>query len=143
MKQFVVPQFISVESKILGPITVRQFVLLMGALLLSILFYKFADFTLFLFLTTVNFGIAGMFSFGKVNGRPIHYFLLNFVQTTFLPRKRVWCKDFSVAEIKNRIEAKKNIDDEIIYSKPKLLEKSRLSELSLVVDTGGRYQGGV
>ncbi|KKS92044.1 MAG: hypothetical protein UV69_C0039G0006, partial [Parcubacteria group bacterium GW2011_GWE2_43_12] len=29
MQQFVVPQFIDVEDKIIGPITVRQFIIIM------------------------------------------------------------------------------------------------------------------
>ena len=141
MKQFVVPQFISVESKILGPITVRQFVLLMIALLTSVVIYKFADFTLFAVLSAIVFGTAAVFAFVKVNGRPIHYFLLNLTQTVTTPNRRVWCKDFSITEIKNRIKAKKEQKDEIAISQPKNLERSKLSELALIVDTGGRYRG--
>lgn len=139
MKQFVVPQFISVESKILGPITVRQFAMLMSALLASIVIYKFADFTLFLALSIFMFGIAGVFGFMKVNGRPIHYFLLNFIQNIMTPNRRVWCKDFGIEEIKSRIKKKEK--EKIIGPTAKILKKSKLSELSLIVDTGGRYQG--
>ncbi|MEA2065190.1 MAG: PrgI family protein [Patescibacteria group bacterium] len=139
MKQFVVPQFISVESKILGPITVRQFVMLMVALLSSIVIYKFADFTLFLALSVFVFGIAGVFGFMKVNGRPIHYFLLNFIQNLMTPNRRVWCKDFSIREIRSRI--KKDKKEDAVIPTVNRLKKSKLSELSLVIDTGGRYQG--
>ena len=140
MKQFVVPQFIDIENKIFGPITIRQFILLMVALLISIVFYKFVDFTLFAVLFAMNFGIAGIFAFAKVNGRPIHYFLLNFIQTSVRPKRRVWCKDFGIAEIKNRIDDKKDKEKEVVLPRPKILEKSKLATLSLVVDTGGRYQ---
>ena len=139
MKQFVVPQFITVEPKILGPITVRQFVMLMTALLTSIVIYKFADFTLFLALSAFVFGIAGVFGFMKVNGRLIHYFLLNFIQNLMTPNRRVWCKDFGIEEIKSRIKKKEKED--IASPTVKILKKSKLSELSLVIDTGGRYQG--
>lgn len=139
MKQFVVPQFISVEAKILGPITIRQFVMLMAALLASIVIYKFTDFTLFLVLSILIFGIAGVFGFVKVNGRPINYFLLNFIQNIMTPNRRMWCKDFSIQEIKSRL--KKKDKEEIIAPNVKILKKSKLSELSLIIDTGGRYQG--
>ncbi len=141
MRQFVVPQFIEVESKVFGPITVRQFVLLMVALLISVLFYKFVDFLLFIIITVIDFGIAIVFGFAKVNGRPIHYFIINVFQVSIIPKKRMWCKDFSLNEIKERMEMKKIKEEEKHLPAPKPLKKSKLSELSLVVDTGGRYQG--
>ncbi len=141
MQQFVVPQFIEVENKIIGPITVRQFVLMMVALFISVATYKFADFGLFIILTGLNFTIAGIFSFLKVNGRPLHFFLINFFQTSIAPSQRVWNKNFSASEIKSRIKAKKDQKKEANLPRLKNLERSRLSEISLVVDTGGRYQG--
>ena len=48
MQQFVVPQFIDVEDKVIGPVTVRQFlILLVGGGVLFIA-YRLSDFTLFL-----------------------------------------------------------------------------------------------
>ncbi len=142
MKQFVVPQFIDVENKILGPITVRQFILLMVALLVSVVFYKFVDFILFIIMTVFDFGIAAIFAFVKVNGRPIHYFLINFLKSLFLPRKRVWYKNFDFSDIQKTEKIPKQKKEEIAPL-PKILERSKLSEISLVVDTGGRYQGGI
>lgn len=139
MKQFVVPQFISVEAKILGPITIRQFIMLMVALLSSIVIYKFTDFTLFIVLSAFVFGVAVVFGFVKVNGRPINYFLLNFIQNIMTPNRRMWCKDFSINEIKSRL--KKEDKENIARPTVKMLKKSKLSELSLIIDTGGRYQG--
>ncbi|MCD4706025.1 PrgI family protein [bacterium] len=143
MRQFVVPQFIDIENKILGPITIRQFILLMGALLLSTVFYKFVDFIIFILLSALMFGIASIFAFTRVNGRPIHYFLLNFIQTSIRPKRRVWCKDFGIDEFRARIAEKKNKDEKVVLFHPKILKKSKLSKLSLIVDTGGRYQGEV
>ena len=48
MQQFVVPQFIEVEDKILGPITVRQFLIMLIAGILIFIVYRFADTALFL-----------------------------------------------------------------------------------------------
>lgn len=141
MRQFVVPQFIEVENKILGPITVRQFALMLGALFISIAFYKFTDFTLFILVTVLDFGIAGVFGFVKVNGRPIHFFFMNLLKNSLTPNRRLWCKDFSNHEIENRIKIKKDKDGDGAAFVPKTIKKSRLSELSLIVDTGGKYQG--
>lgn len=141
MRQFVVPQFIQVENKIIGFITARQFVILLGALLISVAFYKFADITLFIFLTVIDFGIAIMFGWGKVNGRPIHYFLLNLFSSVMNPNQMVWGKKYSDIYIKELMEKNKDKDEPDELSKLAKMGESRLSELSLIVDTGGRYQG--
>jgi len=81
MQQFVVPQFIDVENKIIGPITTRQFVIfLVGALFIGAA-YKLFDFALFITVGILILGICGIFAFGRINGRPFHYFLLNLIQT--------------------------------------------------------------
>jgi len=49
MDQFVVPQFIDVEDKIFGPVTTRQFVILLIAGLIIFIAFKLADITLFIF----------------------------------------------------------------------------------------------
>jgi hypothetical protein len=143
MRQFVVPQFIQVENKVIGFITVRQFALLLGALFISIAFYKFADVTLFIFITVVDFGIAGTFGWLKVNGRPVHYFFINFIKNVMSPNRRVWGKDTSDLFLKERMNQKKEEKDDKPDSNNFNLKGSRLSELSLIVDTGGKYQGDI
>ena len=44
MEQFVVPQFIDVEDKIIGPFTIRQFVYLAGGGGLSFIIYTYVPF---------------------------------------------------------------------------------------------------
>ncbi len=53
MAQYVVPQFITVEDKILGPITVRQFLILLVDTGLMFIFYKIFDFSLFLYINSI------------------------------------------------------------------------------------------
>lgn len=138
MQQFVVPQFIDVEDKIIGPITTRQFIiLLVGAIIIGI-FYKVFDFTLFIVSGLAMLAIAGTFAFLKINGRPFHYFILNLFQTFKRPKLRIWY--FIAKEIDYKIE------DENFAPAPKTAPEkhytaSRLAELSLVVDTQGAYRG--
>ena len=47
MNQFLIPQFIDVEPKILGPLTLRQFITIVIGIVLIVLCYKFADLSLF------------------------------------------------------------------------------------------------
>ncbi len=70
MPQFIVPQFIDVEDKIIGPITTRQFIMGIGAGLFIFLSYRFADLSLFIILAVLIFGFYVLIAFIKVNGSP-------------------------------------------------------------------------
>lgn len=139
MQQFTVPQFIDVESKIIGPITTRQFLILLSAALVIGLAYRLFDFALFLVIAIVVFIIAIIFSFVKINGRPFHFFVLNIVQTFRRSNMRVWNHQIGIAEKKETVEAPVKLE-----SRPAVKEyykKSRLAEVALIVDTKGKYKG--
>lgn len=138
MQQFVVPQFIDVEAKIIGPITARQFLILLGATLVIALSFRIFDFTLFLTVSIPVFIIAVVFSFVKVNGRPFHFFVLNIIQTGRRPRLRVWNHKAMMVEQEEKVEV---IKPDYVVTEKRAYGQSRLAELSLVVDTTGKYRG--
>lgn len=137
-QQFLVPQFIDVEAKIIGPITARQFLIVLGAGLLIALFYKIFTFNVFLICASLTAIIAGVFAFVKISGRPFHYFVLNLIQTFRRPAIRIWNNKIMTAEKEEVLVVKK--DDYKPEAKRKY-EASRLAELSLIVDTSGKYRG--
>ena len=136
--KFIVPQFIDAEDKIWGPITVRQFVLILVGALFIFLSFKLADFSLFIFQTVIIAILVGAFAFLKINGAPFHVFVLNFIDTLTKPRTRVWRKQYIKIE---HFKAKnESALPEVVPSK-KFISHKRLSELSLIIDTGGVYKG--
>lgn len=140
MHQFTVPQFIDVEDKIFGPITVRQFVILLIDGLFLFICYKLADLVLFVVLLAL-FGGAGLIvAFVKINGQPFHYFILNFLQTMRKPPLRVWLKQYTKAELRVLMQVEK-----VVIPPPpprkELPVATKLGELALLVDTGGVYRG--
>lgn len=137
MQQFTVPQFIDVEPKIIGPITARQFIILLVAAFLMFIAYKTLDFMGFVIASVLIFGVFGTVAFLKVNGRPFHYFVLNFVQTIKKPSLRVWNHKSSTIEKKEE----KDFKYENIVTRQKYLDKTKLAKISLVVDTKGKYKG--
>ena len=146
MQQFTVPQFIDVEDKIIGFITVRQFLILMSTFIILVIFYKLLDFTTFIFVAILIIGGGLVLAFVKINGRPFHFFLLNIVQTLKKPRKRVWnnmqnqtlyLDQTSFLSLKPSPAGAHPVSGAKI-SRP---AKSRLAELSLIVDTKGSYRG--
>ncbi len=136
MQQFTVPQFIDVEDKIIGPITARQFVIMFFGFMVMIVCYKFFDFSLFLGSSIMIFCVSGVFAFFKINGMPFHFFVLNFIQTSKKPKKRVW-----INQGENITEDTKKIIKEYAPIQKKHINASRLSELALIVDTSGAYRG--
>ncbi len=138
-EQFVVPQFLDVESKIIGPITGRQFVIMLATLLVEVIIYR-------LFLSVVPMlalGIpvlvtGGIFAFAKVNEQPFHFIMLNMIQTFKKPMVRVWDKALTEKELKAHFkhEAPPPLPPRFVKARP---HASRLSDLSLIVNTGGVY----
>ena len=135
MQQFMVPKFIDVEDKVIGPLAVRQFIILLVAGGLVFGAYKIFDFSLFL-VSSIIIVLAGfVFAFIKVNGAPFHFFLLNLLQTWRRPQLRVWNKLNEIT------------DDPVPMFEVKKIEVktpvagSRLSQLALIADTQGYYAG--
>ncbi|MFA6252967.1 MAG: PrgI family protein [Patescibacteria group bacterium] len=136
--RFIVPQFIDAEDRIWGPITVRQFAIVIVGALFIFISYRLADFALFLTQTIVIILLIVIFGFVKINGAIFPMFLLSLIQTLKRPRLRIWKKEYI------KIEERKNKDENLVVQTiaPKtMVTGKKLSELSLIIDTGGVYQG--
>jgi hypothetical protein len=137
--QFVVPQFLDVEAKIIGPITARQFIIFLVILLIEFILYRvFLSLALQLVVGLPVLALGAIFAFFKVNGLPFHFLLLNIIQTMRKPSLRVWDKTLSDADIRVFM-----LPAEVAAPPPpetkSPIERGRLSELTLVVNTGGSY----
>ena len=138
MQQFIVPQFIDVEDKIFGPITIRQFLILLVAGMLVFFAYRFGDFSIFIFTLVVIGSLALIFAFAKINGQNFHYFLLNIIQTLRRPSRRIWYKQYS----KKDLEYFRNqtIEEKVEEEKKKPVKRGHIRDLALLVNTGGFYR---
>lgn len=138
MEKFVVPQFIDAEDKILGPFTVRQFLIMLVTSLVLFILYRLLDLAAFLLTGIPLFAVGGLLAFMRINGMPFHYFLLNLFQTVSRPGLRTWNKELTDEELRDIVRQPppppppRRIRKEAIVA-------SRLTDLSLVVNTGGLY----
>lgn len=137
MQQFTVPQFIDVEDKVIGPLSVRQFIIMLLDFGLVFLAYKTFDFSLFLFSSIIIVVVGFVFAFIKINGASFHYFLLNIFQTLKRRPLRVWNRVVEPSEMEEIMPVFKAKED---VMRP-AVSSSHLSRLSLVVDTQGYYSG--
>jgi len=138
-QQFVVPQFIDVEDKIIGPITTRQFLIFLGTAFVLFIMYVILRFVYWVFAGIPVLVIGLVFAFVRVNGQPFHYFFLNLTQTSRRPKVRVWYKDVTDAELRAALAAPPAAPAAAKPTK-EAVTTSRLQELSLIANTGGVYR---
>jgi len=138
-EQFVVPQFIDAEDKIFGPVTARQFIILMIVLLIDFALFRLLSFMQFLLSGIPLLVLGGIAAFVKINGAPFHYFFLNLIQTFKKPRLRVWSREYSDSELKELMKTVPPPPSTHV-SRKEFAGSSRLQELTLVVNTGGIYK---
>lgn len=68
--EYQVPQFIEVESKVVGSLTLRQFIYVAGGAGLCIVFFTSLPFIFALLLSVPVIALAVALSFYKMNGKP-------------------------------------------------------------------------
>ncbi|MCX6787028.1 MAG: PrgI family protein [Candidatus Kaiserbacteria bacterium] len=68
--EYQVPQFIEVESKIVGPLTLKQFIYIAGAAGLCVVFFAYLQIVIALLLSALVIAFAAALAFYKVNNKP-------------------------------------------------------------------------
>lgn len=90
MATFQVPQFIDIEDKIIGPISLRQFLILVITAAIVFLLFKVLQIWLWI-IVGGSVGALGMaLAFLKINGQNFSRVALNFLRYMINPRLYVW-----------------------------------------------------
>jgi hypothetical protein len=90
MIQFQVPQFIETEDKLVGPMSLRQFVYVGTAAAISGLLLFILNIGLWIFITAILGSLSIFLAFGKFNGRPVTIFLKALFQNIWSPNVYVF-----------------------------------------------------
>ena len=77
--QFQVPQFIEIEDKIFGPLTIKQFIYLAGGAGLSFILFRFLPLIIVIPLIVIVVGASFALAFYQINNKP----LINVAQYAF------------------------------------------------------------
>lgn len=128
--EYPLPQFLEIKPKIAGPLNFRQFMYLFGALLFLMIFYFTKPLFTFILIAIPTVIIAIVFAFVKVKGYPIPTLIIRALSFMAKTKVYVWKKDVSPAYVL----PKKTKKEEEKSTTPKLAEKSRLKELSKLVE---------
>lgn len=91
--QFQVPQFLDIEDRIFGPLTLKQFLYLAGAGAVSFVTYFAFEPWLWAVVTGVASLIAIGLAFLKFNGRPAIFYLIAALRYAWHPKMYLWHYD--------------------------------------------------
>jgi len=140
--QYKVPQKIDLEDKIIGPLTLKQFIYLLAGGMLDYLVFTATDSSLWgWFLIFVISLLALAFAFVQVEEQPFSYLAANFLSYILRPKIRLWDKR---STIKTTIQFKNKKKEEPLPLAKKPAEvKSSLETLAQVIDTHGWGAKGV
>lgn len=130
--QFQVPQFIEVEDKIFGPLTLKQFIYLAGGIGIAVLFYVLLPFKFIAILIGVPFITFGvLLAFYKVNNKPFADVLEAAINYGMKSKLYIWKKVPKKAEKKKEeLEDDKTLEPLLA---PRLSD-SKLKELAWSLD---------
>jgi hypothetical protein len=133
--RFQTPQFIEVEDKIIGPLTLKQFVYLVGAGGLGFALWRFLPRILALFAILPVIGLGAALAFYKVNNKPFVNILESAVKYFFNTKLYVWSKEDKKAPLRSKKKGRGDQESGAVLplSVPALSE-SKLKDLTWSLD---------
>ncbi|MBI4032739.1 PrgI family protein [Candidatus Berkelbacteria bacterium] len=130
MARYQVPQNIDMEDKIVGPLTMLQFVYLMVGGMIVYLSWTLFDISLFLVIA-VPVGLFTLaLAFVKVQDQPFPKFMAAFLLYLVRPKARVWQKEQQLSELK----LTKKAQETRVAGSEKTLSHDTSAELASGVD---------
>lgn len=137
MKQFQVPQFIDVEDKILGPITMRQFFIMLIPMGTGILLYFLLKFWLVIIMEIpITIGSA-VFAFYRPYGMRFSKFFSAFLSYSLKPRMFIWKHEENEQSV---FEAESSHTEVAEEAKKTFIKAGGLRSKKSNVETGSVYR---
>jgi hypothetical protein len=127
--QFQVPQFIDVEDKIFGPLTIRQFIYIAGGVGLCVLIYFSLPIYIAVPLILPIIGFSLALAFYKINNKPFIDMLESAVMYVIRNKLYIWKKE----PTKRVLKEKEEEDILTPFLAPKLSD-SKLKDLAWSLD---------
>ena len=141
MGQYKVPQDVEAEDKLIGPLSLRQFIYVVVGLVWAGLMFLIlrpnnspspaVNYTIMAILILPVTGFFLLLGFGRRKEQSFERYFAAVIRFWFVPRVRVWDKDLSTVElVKEEVKPPEVITE-------KNVPKSSLEQLALVMDTHG------
>jgi len=125
--KFQVPQFIDIEDKIFGPLTIKQFIYIAGGGGLCFILFRFLPLIIVIPLGIAVIGFSLAMAFYQVNNKPLIYTLQSAFGYFFSNKLYLWKRKDEAPE-----KARETAESNTLYV-PKLSE-SKLHDLAWSLD---------
>ncbi|MDD5098399.1 MAG: hypothetical protein PHD31_01620 [Candidatus Pacebacteria bacterium] len=136
--QYRVPQFIEHDAKILGPLNMKQSLLIGGVIAICFFLY-FAigqeNFFLFLLIAAALTGIALALGFGQIQGQPLPKVMINFANFNVNPKMFLWKRKQTTVYLSVNRQDRPNIQKTIEKkSDLKVAPRGKINQLIRQID---------
>ena len=131
--QYQVPQFIDIEDRIIGPLTLKQFLYLAFAAALLFVFWFLFKFYIWIIVALPITAASLAFAFMKINDRPFVYFFLAAVSYFIKPKLYIFS---TVAKLQHSEEVGAPLEKIKPQPIAEKITKSSLKELAMHLDIG-------
>jgi hypothetical protein len=102
--QFQVPQFIDIEDKVIGPLTIKQFLYFLAGGVVIFILYKTLNLFATIILAIPIIGISVALAFVRIGNQPFISFLKNFLGFIRKPDFYVWKKPLGKKNLPDQTE---------------------------------------
>lgn len=132
--QYYVPQFIESESKVIGPLSLKQFFLITGPVaFVIVLYFIFRSFIIALTTGLILIGTGVAFAFYKFEGQDLLSVFSYGINFLLKPKKFVWAKRGIETATLKEIEKPQKKEEIIIPYKIK--KESKLKKIAWEIET--------
>lgn len=128
--QFQIPQFIERETKVVGPLTFRQFAYLAIPGSAAMFLYFTVPFSTFLLAALFLEAIGAALAFMKVGGRSLPEIMLNALKFTVSPKTYLWEKRKTTKKADAAVYAPQPLKQGEIPTKVQLTRESKVESLA-------------
>lgn len=137
-----IPQNIEREDKLVGPLTLKQFLyILAGAGLVFTAYQSYIAGYLFahefFIISILVAAFTASMAFLPINGRPFVVFLGSLFSFIFAVKSHLWNKDNTMEDTKD-IQTEESASTDL--SQTEAIPRSELEKLAIVLDTGGKIK---
>ncbi len=137
MTQYQVPQFVDLEDRIIGPLTLKQFLYLAFAGAILFVLWFLLAFYVWIIIAIPVVAAASAFAFLKINDRPFVYFFLSFIKYFTKPKLYI----FSTITKEALEKTPAIIKETPTETTEQKVAHSKLKELALNLDTRTETNG--
>ncbi len=132
--RFVVPQFIEVEDKVVGPLTFKQAAYIIGAGGFALMLFTTVGFFWAIVLGSPVYALAGALAFVKINNRPFSLTLFSVFNYALRKKLYLWKKEAPQPKTQ---PAQQNTPEteQLQHLARERTTQSRLKELAWALDT--------